>query len=904
MGKTSRLLCIGHTDGKVTLRDPRSHRIEHSFAAHLSGVADLDIRSDLLITCGYSNRMGQIIIDPLVKVFDIRTMRVLLPVSLPVGAAFVRFHPKFSSTFLVATQSGQFELCDAQSCVTGMQRSIVDSRGSPLISADLSQSGETVVFGDTLGSIHLWADREDFRVNLTSRNSLAFPDPRTAPPAVAANDSASLTAPSTFTFPMQLQPHSRPASTLSGSTGSGKRAALLSDWSGHMYFAVSHPPEPIDPALLKNLRQVDFVGVIPHTPGRSLRNQVRRTIAPQIDESGHVLDTALFSSTEIQDEHFPASPDKKSRPRTRAPRNYRRIPIRATKLGFEDFDFSPYNKTFFSGLENILPNSYINPLIHLLYYIPQLRVHVLNHLCESEFCLLSELSFLFHMMGASRGQSACQAKNLLRTLHEIPQATRLGLLEEDSSIPVPRLTERFASFVMSHLNRESQSHEHVLPLEDRKHVDADYIDNLFGMRVQISNSCRTCNSRTSLESHVHHLKMGIPDVATQNSAHSFAAVLKQTLAAELNTQTWCETCKSFQACDQTKEVVDLPNMLMLTAPQGDPAAQSFWTSVSDDYNPSAINENLSQWVPFVIKPQRDAKSGKWAVQEFSDTTIQSDPSNIYDLIGIVASIFDSSEPTGHTVSLLRISPWCLRSAGDENGLGNSWYLFNDFHILPISKYEAIHVDADWKVPCVLLYARRDVDEKAPIPKLVNPITESVIFNDKSKSNPSEHTFTPISKEALPQKGDELAIDSEFVRIREEEVMEKPDGSRFVVRPGDFSLARVSVLRCKGPSVPTEDGSCIIDDYIATRDSAILDYLTQYSGIVPGDLDPSSSTHHVTSLKSAYLKLRWLVDRGCKFIGHGLRKDFRIISSYFGHQHPLVDANVIFLRYLCPSGASY
>ena len=92
------------------------------------------------------------------------------------------------------------------------------------------------------------------------------------------------------------------------------------------------------------------------------------------------------------------------------------------------------------------------------------------------------------------------------------------------------------------------------------------------------------------------------------------------------------------------------------------------------------------------------------------------------------------------------------------------------------------------------------------------------------------------------------------------------------RPPRLALARVSLLRGSGPRA----GEPFLDDYIRASEP-VADYLTKWSGINAGDLEPAVSRKHLVTAKAAYLKLRYLVDCGCVFVGHGLKKDFRMIN---------------------------
>lgn len=142
---------------------------------------------------------------------------------------------------------------------------------------------------------------------------------------------------------------------------------------------------------------------------------------------------------------------------------------------------------------------------------------------------------------------------------------------------------------------------------------------------------------------------------------------------------------------------------------------------------------------------------------------------------------------------------------------------------------------------------------------------------------------------IPEPGAHVAIDAEFVVLVREEIEITANGDRIVVNPKRNGLGRVSVLRGWGE----DEGIPFIDDYIAIKEP-IVDYVTQYSGLEEGDLDPIRSRHQVVSLKVAYKKLWLLLNLGCIFVGHGLGKDF-LEANLHVPKEQIIDTADLFLQ---------
>jgi PAB-dependent poly(A)-specific ribonuclease subunit 2 len=172
--------------------------------------------------------------------------------------------------------------------------------------------------------------------------------------------------------------------------------------------------------------------------------------------------------------------------------------------------------------------------------------------------------------------------------------------------------------------------------------------------------------------------------------------------------------------------------------------------------------------------------------------------------------------------------------------------------------DARNFHADYKEPCILYY--REVTLDGAIDSTSNTESETSIEVDMSdkiddhshyrKVNFPKNSFDYVDDP--PDADDLIAFDAEFVQVQPEYSLLTTSGQKRLIHEGRNVLARMSLIDCRS-------GRVLCDDYIRPLEP-VTDYLTRFSGIRPGDLDPNTSTHRLISHRSAYLQVRSLVDR--------------------------------------------
>lgn len=156
MKRSLNTICAATTDGNIHVMDPATCQVTRVWKAHSGWVNDMDIRSEILITCGWSPRQQQgYMLDHLANIFDLKTLMPLPPLPFPPGAAFVRMHPKMSTTCIVASQSGLMYAVDIMNPDAPLMKHahMLDTH---MLALDLAPSGEALALTDAQCAVHLW----------------------------------------------------------------------------------------------------------------------------------------------------------------------------------------------------------------------------------------------------------------------------------------------------------------------------------------------------------------------------------------------------------------------------------------------------------------------------------------------------------------------------------------------------------------------------------------------------------------------------------------------------------------------------------------------------------------------------------------------------------------------------
>jgi len=332
MKRGGQYICAATHTGKVHVIDPGTFKVVKSWQAHQGWIGDMDARKDFFVTCGYASLHTN---WPNVhaSVYDLKTLMQLPPIPFSAGAAFVRMHPRMSTTSIVASKSGQLQVVDI------MNTNMVNIRQvnlyeTFLTAVEIAPSGEALALTDNLGTIRLWGSPSKIRFTEFS-NPTEFPDAIMPPPTIEWTPETPL---SSIGMPFY-------------------RETLFSAWPSHILFEVGAPPNKIDSTILANLKRAEMGGYAAN-PKRTRRNQVENTRSLALVASA--LEAPKFLSEKAKEMGSEDSTRRISDAlealndlaldgvtKKDVPVMYRNVEIKYSKFGVDDFDFEYVDSSYY-----------------------------------------------------------------------------------------------------------------------------------------------------------------------------------------------------------------------------------------------------------------------------------------------------------------------------------------------------------------------------------------------------------------------------------------------------------------------------------------------------------------------------------------------------------------------------
>ncbi|UKJ90418.1 poly(A)-specific ribonuclease [Theileria orientalis] len=569
-----------------------------------------------------------------------------------------------------------------------------------------------------------------------------------------------------------------------------------------------------------------------------------------------------------------------------------------------------YNNTPFGSLVGTYDGDVAHLFVQMFFFLPKMP-SIKYHVCENDYCITCQVGFGIHGLQVHYENSLeANAENRGKSTKEthrgkysnnIMYVTQLQRLMREEGEQTLRTPLDLLLWLIEKMNTEM----HNYYSKNNLSVTTELMRGLFSYSKKTTSRCSEyshVNTKTTNNFYVSYEKIkansssgsGNANSTSNNRVVGHSSCTDTHATSDNMAMEYCAYCNRIVESSIAVEFINTPNVLIVDF-TGSTVDRIEKQLMVNDYKYKLSSffftfplENMYYRPLAYVKLPQEYKTNEHEWVLINDGIVMYDTENedIFDFtknwkillfgIYIAESVKDmesvASDST-HKPSKHRNESGSARSKpGDFDSIEE---------IVPcIDEKENITSVKGRLVP--LPYPT----PKAPVPSYIFMLEHNIAHNPLAHNK--IQTFTPISIDELrliENSSFVMALDIEYVKsdlkntspFHNASPTSAPENkSSFIVSEEDdkyiYTLARVSAVRGNDINY----GVPFLDHYILNS-TPPKDYMTRFSGIHSGDLALKSSMHWLTTQKMIYLKLRYLIDNGCKVIGHGLEQDFRILN---------------------------